>query len=418
MINKILNMSDYLKKNISYPSDFGFRNISALKNDSTIVIGMRRLGKTEYLKYRYNLFENKDKVLFLDLDSSWLSTINFKNAESKTLQEFKDSLVHYINDNKIELLLIDEIQVMSEWSRFIQGLINDFKFLTVVATGSDALELNKTNGRGLGRFNIHLVGPLTFSEFTKMGFPSSNDKMKQLYDHLDNWAMPSQEMNNSVNLFRQVYEKQIDTSNFSKDNVLAVLRCISLHPGSGISFSNISKQIKEETDFSPDFTQVKNIISFLEESELIFKLKAVTSLTKVSKSYDAKYYPANWNLYKAFLPLASYSLLNEVDNPRKGFIFENYVVSNIISNFMTEQDRYNVFYGNDDKECDLVVSSVRYEIKSFDVLVSNDMRSIIEKAKKNETIIIHTGESKIFERVRLINVAEFLENKMWQHLKK
>lgn len=418
MIEKIIELSEDFKKNVKSVDDFKHRNIASIDRKNIVVIGMRRLGKTEYLKYRYFHYQNKDKVVFINLDSALLSGINFKDTESKSLNRFKDDLIHHIKDNKIEMLLIDEIQVLTNWSRFLKGLLDDFPNLIVAATGSDARELNNSSERGGGRYGLFNIGPISFNEFLKMNnIASSDDKMKALYEHLDNYSLPARTNLTDSELFDIIYEKQINTSNFQKNTVITFLRAISMNPGSGLSMNTLSKIIKQESDFSPDYRQVEKIVRFLIESELIYELAGSSSLTKITKKNISKLYPADWNLYKLFSSGLNYKSLNETNNPRKGFVFENYVISNIFSCSMTSLERFNIFYGNDEHECDIVINEVRYEIKSYDVLNDLKLRDVITKSKVGKSIIIHTGETKEFEGVRLINVAEFLENRMWMYLK-
>lgn len=403
-------MTNSWKSNIIVASDFKYRDIAKFTTGSVVVVGMRRLGKTEYLKYRFSLLEDKESIIYINLDAMRLSDIDFSDHSSVKFIEFRDALYFLLKDMNIKTLFIDELQKLGIWGRFLKGIIDEFSNLTIIASGSDALALKNETEKGLGRFKLIFVGPVTYKEFLKMDYKKGNNDMDTLFDHLDNWSWPSAEMNQIEESYFQIYEKQISESNFSSKNVNAVLRTFSVLPGAGVSYNSISTQLKETSDQKPTHTQVKEISNFLINSEIVFSIDGISSIEKPSASFNPKYYPFNWNLYKAFSIKKSYKDLNEIDNPRKGYVFENYVLSNIFSSLHTPYERNNIYFGNGINECDLIWKDIKYEIKSFDVLYSDDMRKYIEKAKKTSSIIIHTGKSIDFERVKLINVAEFLRS--------
>lgn len=411
LIAKIIDNNIKLIQQSKNVEDFKYRDIAKYDSGSIVLIGMRQIGKTEYLKYRVNLIKNKEEVLYINLDSPWLSDIDFSNMKAKSFIAFKNALLHIVEQKKIKHLLIDEVQKFHDWGRFFKGLLDMYPEVTFVATGSDALELNNSTEKGFGRFKVILVGPLTFKEYA-----SRDEKNNDYYEHLENNVFPSIKQFDEDETFFSVYEKQIARSNFSKVNAVAVLRAISATPGSGITIYGLDKQIRAMREDGPDRDQIKNILNFLVDSDLIIKIDGKSSIDKPTHEFQPKFYPLNWNLYKSFSPHLSYKKLDEVNNPRKGFVFENYVISNMYSSSHTHRERFMIMYGNGKVECDVVYGDNKYEIKSFDVenATIEQKVAIIQKAKINGTSIIHTGETKIIEGIQFINVAKFLKEEMWK----
>lgn len=434
-------------ENSSIPADdFDKRSIAKYKSGNVALIGMRRLGKTEYLKYRYQLLKNEisntneifateevrlKNVIFLNFDDPIFSTINFKDVESESFNKLSLALLDLIEDPKyeIKLVLIDEIQRRKEWSKWIKGFVDRFgKKVTFVVTGSDSIEMSKSNEYGIDRFQTLYIGPLSFKEYVEM---DSYFGEPDIMDYIDNHVFPSKELNNNLTAqFEQVIEKQAINSNANKENIKNVLRQIALNPG---EISTPSK-IKTALDENPDTkigrsVQVDDILEFLYQSKLIIKLDNAFTVTRTSKTNKCRYYANNWNSYKFFsLNKSIANLFNNKffnDTQKSGMIFENMVIANIISELHTSIEQSQIYFYHDavkNIDADLFINKKAIEIKFFDAINpdDSDIKSrIATKAnyfKKNECAfeVWHLGETKTESNVKYININQVLMESLWK----
>ena len=128
-----------------------------------VVTGMRRCGKSYLL---FNIF--KEHLISKGIDKNHIIEISFDTFESK---KFCDPNVLYphlkesIKDEKMYYILLDEVQLLSDFEAILNSLIR-MKNVDIYVTGSNARFLSKdviTEFRGRGD-EIHMY-PLSFAEF-------------------------------------------------------------------------------------------------------------------------------------------------------------------------------------------------------------------------------------------------------------
>lgn len=137
-----------------------------------VITGVRRAGKSSVMQmYRQHLLDNgtsPEEIMYL----------NFENFETTTLRT-ADTLIDYIRKNALQNtrmhFLFDEIQLVSDWERVINGLRVSFDS-DIVVTGSNAKMLSSEISTLLsGRFITVEVYPLSFAEFLKFKEYDVND---------------------------------------------------------------------------------------------------------------------------------------------------------------------------------------------------------------------------------------------------
>ena len=403
MIQEILKQSHHDIDSLPpIPKDFIHRNIANTKLESKVLIGPRRLGKSIYLKKLY--LENKDKTIYINFQSAFFSRVDFKSG-GQNLDLFFDSLLKIFQSKKYNLVLFDEIQELSNWSKFLKSMIDSFSQITFIATGSDAKAL-KLGEAGVGRFKIFFIGFLTYYEFKKM-HPN-----KSFADYVSNFAFPLKNGFTKDEQYQLVYEKQFYQTRFKPINMKNILETIALNPGNKINRNNLIKQIKANSDAKPDSTQIANIIDFLVDCDLVYSINDIETNLRARKETIYTLYPSNWLLFNYFVNL-EYSELKYATQPRKGFVFENLIISNVMAFFNTPLLRNMVRNKLKDPDADLVIGKQVYEIKSYDVFESKIKEKDLNKALALESIIIHQGPSKVhivneLQKVKLINVKDFL----------
>lgn len=406
------NNNDFKNKNHSFNlEEFKLRDMSSFGDENLIIIGIRRVGKTEYLNYFYNTLSNeqKDKMLFVDFDNVLFYGYDFRKSFD-AIENIVDAIYTVIREDNIKFLLLDEVQRLHNWSSIVKGIVDLFPEIRIIGTGSDSVSLAKSHDSGIGRFKIKYVSVLNYSEYYRIHGNNEKSHAVQLIEHLDNFVLPKKEYNNPELMFELIYEKQFNESNFSRNNLRALIRVISNLPGQPITANLLSKHMKEEYQSSSNHNQVDDMLDFLVESQLLIKIPSYSSINKLSRVVKHKYYLVNWNTYKINGNKTSYKELDNESVPIKGFIFENYVVSNIYSSMHSRYERSKLYFDDGDNDVDIIIGNTKYEIKSFDIFYvpENQRNSIIEKAKKLKSKILHTGETKILNGVEIINVGEFL----------
>ena len=410
MKSKLLQISNSNLENVKYPSNYSSRNITKATGN-IVLIGMRRLGKTQFLNYSFmNSGLSKDIALFIDMDDPLIDFIDF-DKKGGTRQEFIDSLIDIISFNGIELVMIDEIQKIDDWSRLLKGLVDKFPNVRFIATGSDAIKLKNGTDYGVGRFSIHYMGAITIDEFAEID-QFDFDK------YIDYGSFPERELINLNDKYATVVEKQINVSNSRLVNIKQLLRSIAMNPGNKTSLYALTKRLKDDFNSSIDGAQVKKIIQFLIDSQLIISVPDIGSQQKFTKGVNYTLYPTDWNLYQHYSRSIKYSdHPSKIDYdskdknlPTKGFIFENMIISNVYSKASTERDRNFIFNKVSHPDIDIIIDNTKYEIKSFDVLEADieTKARTINKSIEINTTIIHTGETTILKGVNLINYIEFI----------
>lgn len=138
------------------------RNLE-LDNFNTVVVGVRRAGKSSLL---FALIQK-----LLAAGKSW-SDILYLNFEDERLQELTASDLNLVLEafatlsGKKPILFFDEIQNVDGWEKFVRRTA-DFKYLTYI-TGSNARMLGKEVASSLGgRFMIETLFPYDFGEFLR-----------------------------------------------------------------------------------------------------------------------------------------------------------------------------------------------------------------------------------------------------------
>ena len=427
---------EWIKKNI-VSEDYIKRSITRFTEGNIVLIGMRRLGKTEYLKYRLSLIKKDDvsiqittydgdysstsesesgaPVLFVDFDNPRFSTVDFDKKDSTSFAEVTNQIMDLLDSGRYETLMIDEIQRRPEWTKWLKGMVDKYNWITFIATGSDAAAIGEETG--LDRFQIIEIGVLSFNEYLNLSSLQilGRDKFR---DYINDPVMPGKSIREDVSLqYESVYEKQYKTKNFKLANISAIMNWISVNPGSQIKVSKLTASINEKYNTSISDEQVKKIIGFLEDSKMIFSLG--DSYTGARRKVTKKvYYTTNWNVYKFATKYENYNDLGTDTVPRSGLIYENAVISSIRSTLFTKQEISNLkFYEKDNVDCDFELYGDKYEIKSFDVFSGGhapELAKLVNIKSKLTITVLHEGETKFYKGIQFISTTEFLKGESWK----
>lgn len=127
---------------------------------ATILLGPRRVGKTHMLKQL--IFEaiekgfSRQQIIYVSIDTPIYSGM--------TLEAIVNLLPG--DRNARSLVIFDEIQYLRNWEIHLKDLVDSYKNIKFVASGSASAALKlKSEESGAGRFSDFMLPPLTFYEF-------------------------------------------------------------------------------------------------------------------------------------------------------------------------------------------------------------------------------------------------------------
>ncbi len=166
-----------------YRDDY-LKNLEQLldaNNFAVSIIGVRRAGKTYLTKQILKRLLEKgikvEQTLYVNFEEPsfkpYLANVEF-------LDDVYESYRYYLNEKDWAILVLDEIQNVDDWERWIRMMLERKENVKIVLTGSSSRLLSRELGTKLtGRTLTAKVYPLGFKEFLKFrGFTA--DKKIQL----------------------------------------------------------------------------------------------------------------------------------------------------------------------------------------------------------------------------------------------
>lgn len=281
------------------------------KGKAIVITGPRQVGKTTLL--RAIMEQAEGKVLYLNCDEPDIRPM-LTNASSTSLKAL-------IGDNT--LVLIDEAQRVNNIGLTLKLLVDNFKNIQVIATGSSALELaNEINEPLTGRKREYHLYPFSTTEMVANSSLLQESRLLEqrliygFYPDIVNTPEDAQsnllELTNNY-LFKDVLSLQ----DVRKPALLErLLIALALQVGSEISYNEIGQTI------GTDNKTVDRYIELLEKCFVVFQVGAFSRnlRNEIKKGKKIYFYDNGIRnaLIKNFSPLA---LRQDI-----GALFENFLV--------------------------------------------------------------------------------------------
>ncbi|MCK4730067.1 MAG: ATP-binding protein [Candidatus Aenigmarchaeota archaeon] len=268
-----------------------------------VITGIRRCGKSIF---SLELLE-KEKFAYVNFDDEKLSRISIEDS-NKIIET-----LHEIYGN-FKFLFFDEIQNIEGWELFVNRLQR--QGYNLVITGSNAKLLSKELATHLtGRYNEIQIYPFSFREFLNYkDFKISREDIylpkrigsikKYLGDYLKTGGFPEvlkykENKNYLTTLYNGIIGKDIVTRyniKYSK-TLKEIINYIISNCSKEISYN----KLKNLFDVKSVHT-IKNYISYVEESYLIFQLFPFSYKTKIQLISPKKIYAIDAGLVNAISP--------------------------------------------------------------------------------------------------------------------
>lgn len=151
----------YLNEFYSLVSDVSVRR-------AIILMGPRRIGKTVMIYHAIDRLIsfgiNPQKIIYISIDTPIYNNLSLEDLFSYARQALKQE------DNYSGFyVFFDEIQYLKNWEVHLKSLVDSYRDVKFVASGSAAAALKmKSNESGAGRFTDFMLPPLTFYEYLNL----------------------------------------------------------------------------------------------------------------------------------------------------------------------------------------------------------------------------------------------------------
>lgn len=277
-----------------------------------ILMGPRRVGKTVMLYHTIaRLIDDgvpAQNIIFVSVETPIYSNIHLEqlfNISKKTLCKPE-------NDQSQYYVIFDEIQYLMNWEVHLKSLVDTYKNVKFIASGSAASALKKqSNESGAGRFTDFSLPPLTFYEFIHLkGYENIMKEQQMRWNNKDVSYWNTIDVRKLNSLFidyinyggypEVVFSEQMqqDPGQFVRHDIIdkvlfsdlpslygitdvyelnSVFTMIAYHSGGIFSYESMSKESGVKKDV------VKKYIQYLETA---FLIKVVRRSDDTAKRYQ------------------------------------------------------------------------------------------------------------------------------------
>lgn len=335
--NIIIDQAETFKsKKLGTLRDVDFKQYLKTKQ-ITVISGIRRSGKSVLLK---QFSQHYKKFYYLNFDDERL--IDF------SVTDFQNLMVAFRKQFETRVLLLDEIQNVPKWERFVRRLFEEgYK---IFLTGSNAKLLS-------GELATHLTGrylkielyPFSFQEFLRFhdssflpkGTKQEVEIQKYFKQYLFGGGFPEFVKTKNAEINRQIFEDIVYRDLLSRfkiretKNFKLLVNYLFTNIASQISYNSLKILLNIKSA-----TTVKNYIEFIGESYLAFELMKYDFSLKKQYVSNKKIYAIDNGLRNS----VAFAFSEDI-----GKMLENMVFIEL------KRRGTEVYYFKDKKECDFVV---------------------------------------------------------------
>ncbi len=283
-----------------------------LKNKAIIVIGARQTGKTTLIKSM--LDSRKEKTLFFNGDEADTNDI----FDGPTIAKLKGIIRDFQN------VFFDEAQKIHNIGTVMKLIVDNFKDVQVIASGSSSFELmNNLNEPLTGRkYEFHLY-PLSYSELAdNFGIVEEKRNLENrlIFGSYPDIVSSAEDAEEHLKLLAgsYLYKDLLMLEQIKKPVLLEkILKALALQIGSEVSYSELGTIVES------DKKTVEKYIDLLEKTYIIFRLPALNKNVRNEIKKGKKIYFYDNGIRNAVIsdyrPLAK--------RTDQGALWENYLIS-------------------------------------------------------------------------------------------
>jgi predicted AAA+ superfamily ATPase len=303
-------MENYLKRALF--QDFTKK---VLSNKVLILLGARRVGKTEILK---NYLQTIPNGSYLQLNGEDINDANL--LKERSVANYK-RLLH-----NIDLLVIDEAQNIPDIGLILKLIVDSIEGIKIIATGSSIFDLNNNLGEPLvGRKNTLYLFPLAQMEYSQYeNYKQTTEKLEERllfgsYPELIQYSDWEDKKEYLYEIINSYLLKDILVFEGIKhsDKIYDLLRLIAYQLGKEVSLQELANQLQMSKN------TVANYLDLLSKVFIIFKVEGFSrNLRKeIVKS-------SRWYFYDNGIRNGIINNFNRLDSRTDvGDLWENYLAS-------------------------------------------------------------------------------------------
>jgi len=309
----------HLKREIEFKLD------KLLKpNKVLVLLGARRVGKTELLKSI--LSKTKEPYILLNGEDAKSVAV----LKERSVENYKSLL------GDIRLFVIDEAQAIPEIGQILKLMIDEIKGLKIIATGSSVFDLENKLGEPLtGRDITVKLFPFAQLEFDRNenGFETRARLDERLvlgtYPELQNISGREEKVDYLNRLVSSYLIRDLISFEGLKksDKIISLLQLIAFQIGKEVSLSELGKQL------GIDKNTVERYLDLLTKVFVLYKVKAFSRNHRKEISKSSRWYFQDNGIRNALI--ANVNRMNLRND--QGDLWENYLV--------TERIKYQSYKG-------------------------------------------------------------------------
>ncbi len=301
-------MESYFKRAV-----FDNFNKKVLPNKVLILLGARRVGKTELIK---NYLKTVPVETYLQLNGEDINDANL--LQERSVANYKRLLAN------IDLLVIDEAQTIPEIGLILKLIVDSIEGIKIIATGSSVFDLNNTLGEPLvGRKNTMYLFPLAQMEFSiQENYKQTTENLEErlLFGgypelvHYEDWEEKKEYLYEIINSYL-LKDILVFEGIKQADKIYNLLRLIAYQVGKEVSLQELGNQLQMSKN------TVDTYLDLLSKVFIVFKVEGFSrNLRKeIVKS-------SRWYFYDNGIRNGLINNFNRLENRTDvGDLWENYL---------------------------------------------------------------------------------------------
>ncbi|MCK5809165.1 ATP-binding protein [bacterium] len=278
------------------------------------IMGARQVGKSTFVEMLLDDFKNSHKIMRLNGDDADIQGY----FEKPTATKLRILIGDY------DILFIDEAQRIKDIGLVLKIMVDNFKNVQIIATGSSSFELsNKVNEPLTGRKFEYTLYPMTFNEMVADTHFIEEKRMLQQRMIFGAYPEIVTTPNDAEELLKwlagsYLYKDILSLGDINKPVVLEkILKALALQVGNEVKYNEIAKLVGANSQ------TVEKYIDLLEKSFIIFKLPALAGNVRNEIKKGKKIY-----FYDNGIRNAVIGNFKKIDSRTDvGALFENYMIS-------------------------------------------------------------------------------------------
>jgi predicted AAA+ superfamily ATPase len=378
-----------------------------------VITGIRRSGKSTLLQ----LF--REQLLQQDIQKSQIQSYNYENpkdSQNMAWREIYKKIEHKLNPNQMNYIFLDEIQVVPEFEKLVDGLfIKDNVDLYI--TGSNAFLLSGELATLLtGRYiSIHLL-PFSFQEYQAM-FPDEQNRDRLFEKYLMSSTFPEAVTLSKIseiasnNYLRDLYETIINKDIAERYKIRSrrdferIIKFIFSSIGSPISARNITKILKNGKSNIFHGTVIR-YLQYLAKSYLIYPVARYDIKGKKLLTTNDKYYVVDLGLRQILL---SSSPKSDLGHRLENIVYLELLRRNEGEIWVGKMADNEVDFITQKPGGDRVYYQVAYQVNDRPTALNRELAAF-KKIRDNYPKILLTLDlmPEEFQGVKKINIVDWL----------